>query len=185
MLQRAILATCLVVTIVSLSLTGMLWVHGTQTARQLAEAERRMAESLAETRTANQEMLRRLQAIDKRDQSTRAADWIPVKFTLTQETLSGPPAAGYAVYLGRGGSGSSFFGAVTANPTRRASPISVLFSLATGNTQLSRPPRMGDFGGLSEISTSGQGPPSPRPSFAHRHPRKIPRFGLGSIGPPT
>jgi len=112
MAQRALIATCLVVTIVSLSLAGLLWVDSHRIALHLAQAQAKMAASMAEARMANQEMLRQLQAMARADQSTRSADWIPVTFKLTQETLDGPPAAGYEVYLGRGDDGSSRAGSM-------------------------------------------------------------------------
>jgi len=112
MAQRALIATCLVLTIVSLSLAGLLWIHSNRTALQLAEAEARMAESMANARMTNQEMLRQLQAMGKGDRSTGAADWIRVTFKLTQETLDGPPAAGYKVSLGRGLGGSRTAGSI-------------------------------------------------------------------------
>jgi len=102
MTQRVLVATCLVLTIVSLSLAGLLWLHSNRTALQLAEAQANMAASMAEARMANQEMLRQVQAMARADQSTRSADWIPVTFKLTQDTLEGPHAAAYTVYLGRG-----------------------------------------------------------------------------------
>ncbi|MFI5458609.1 MAG: hypothetical protein ACHRXM_24515 [Isosphaerales bacterium] len=112
MAQRALIATCLVVTIVSLSLAGLLWFHSREAARQLAEAEARMAESMAEARITNQEMLRQLQAMATGDHSTQTPHWIPVTFQLTQETLDGPPAAGYSGYLGRGNGGSMSAGSI-------------------------------------------------------------------------
>ena len=93
MLQRALIATCLVVTLVSLSLAGVLWVHGTQTARQLAEAERRMAESLAQAQSTNKDMLNKLSEMSEAIRHPRSPDWNPVTFKLTEETPDGPPVA--------------------------------------------------------------------------------------------
>jgi hypothetical protein len=106
MAQRVLIAACLVVTIASLSLAGLLWLRSTQSAVQLARAEQRMAESMAEARTTNQEMLRQLQVMAQASQPAQSAQWIPVTFKLTLESAGGPPAAGYNVFLGRGHNGS-------------------------------------------------------------------------------
>jgi hypothetical protein len=112
MAQRVLIATCLVVTIASVALAGLVWVNATQAARQAAEAERRMADAMAVSRATSEEMLKQLQAIAKGDQSGRSADWIPVTFKLVQETLDGPPAVGCVAYLGRGSGGSMKTGSI-------------------------------------------------------------------------
>src|SRR5262245_9600261 len=104
--QRVLIATCLVVTITSLALLGLVWVNATQAARQAAEAERRTAEAMAAAQATSEEMLKRLQAMAKGDEPGRSVDWIPVTFKLVQETLDGPPAVDYKVSIGRGTGGS-------------------------------------------------------------------------------
>jgi hypothetical protein len=106
MAQRALIATCVLVTIISLAVAGLLWLQSTRTAIQVAEANRRMAESMAEARLVNQELLKQSQANARGDRSAPATEWIPVTFKLTQQTLDGPPATGWKVYLGRGIGGS-------------------------------------------------------------------------------
>jgi hypothetical protein len=106
MAQRVLVATCLVVMIGSLALAGKLWLHSTQTARQMVDAELRMAQSMAEARTANEELLKQLRAMAQGNPAAQSADWIPVTFHLTLESLDGSPAVGHTVYLGRGSGGA-------------------------------------------------------------------------------
>jgi hypothetical protein len=112
MAQRVLVATCLVVTIASLLLAGMVWLQSVQAARQLALAEQRAAEAMVESRRNSAEMLKQLQVMAKGDKSTSAVDWIPVTFKLTQERIDGPPATGYKVHLGKGTGGSMRAGSI-------------------------------------------------------------------------
>jgi hypothetical protein len=105
MAQRVLIATCLVVTAASLALVGMFWLHSTRAARELAETNRRMAETIVQNQAANLEILKRLQVLGETERKPEAAEWIPVSFKLTQETLDGPPAVDYEVSLGSGSEG--------------------------------------------------------------------------------
>ena len=105
MAQRILIATCLVVTAASLALVGMFWLHSNRAARDLAETNRRMLETLTENQVTNRELLAQLQAMAKTAQKPQASEWIPVSFKLTQATLDGPPAVGCKVSLGSGSDG--------------------------------------------------------------------------------
>ena len=72
MIQRVLVATCLIVTLASLSLLGLVWHQSNQAVnaaavatRQLAEAhatnQAKMVELFAQSQTTNAEMLKQLQ----------------------------------------------------------------------------------------------------------------------------
>ena len=63
MAQRAVLATCLLVTAVSLAVAGMFWTQSTQATRELAETNRKMAEALLQNQAANRELMSKLEGI--------------------------------------------------------------------------------------------------------------------------
>jgi hypothetical protein len=108
MLQRVLLATCLVcvvVSLASLSLAGAMWIQGNRD-RALREAERAEIEALralalksAQAQAGQQELVKELRTISEQFQSARSLDWVPVSFQLTEETPDGPPAVGFAVTL--------------------------------------------------------------------------------------
>jgi hypothetical protein len=110
--QRVLIATCLVVTAASLALVGMFWLQSTRAARELAETNRRMAETIIQNQATNLEILKRLQVLAETDRKAESAEWIPVSFKLTQETLDGPPAVDYEVSLGSGSDGYQLRGAM-------------------------------------------------------------------------
>ncbi len=99
MAQRAVLATCLLVTAVSLAVAGMFWMQSTQATRELAETNRRMAEALLENQAANRELMSGLEGIAKGAKTPELSEWIPVAFTLTQGAADGPPAVDCQVWL--------------------------------------------------------------------------------------
>jgi hypothetical protein len=120
MLQRALIAACLLVMLASLSLVGLVWHRSNEALRASADANRRLAERLAEAQAGNQakmaelvtrseatsaEMLKQLKAMAKTSESPQAPDWIPVTFKLTRETVDGPPAARCHVTLEKGSGG--------------------------------------------------------------------------------
>jgi hypothetical protein len=103
MAQRVLVATCLVVTFVSLVLAGAMWHQGNQTqresARATAEAIHAMTLQSERAQSSQQEMLKQLRAMSEAIHSTRSFDWNPVIFQLTEETPAGPPAAEFEVTL--------------------------------------------------------------------------------------
>ena len=110
MIQRVFVATCLIVTLASLSLLGLVWHQSNQAVnaatvatRQLADAhatnQAKMVELFAQSQSTNAEMLKQLQSMAKPAQSPPTSEWIPLSFKLTLETPDGPPAVGYEVKL--------------------------------------------------------------------------------------
>ena len=124
MAQRVLIATCLVVTLASLSLVGLVWIQSSRGAAQTSEANRKLSEALAQSQIANKEMMKTLSEMSEAIQNPRSPDWNPVKIKLTEDTIDGPPAVGCSV---------SFPGLRMAiqrsigQPTTRASPISACF----------------------------------------------------------
>jgi hypothetical protein len=103
MVQRVLLATCLVVSLASLSLAGALWVQNTraqrESARAAVEALKSMALENARAREGQQQMVQQLRAMAEEIRGTRSLDWNPLTFQLTEETPDGPPAVGFQVML--------------------------------------------------------------------------------------
>jgi hypothetical protein len=97
MAQRVVIATCLVVMLACLSLVGLMWFQSTRAAAQTTEANRKLAEALVQAQSANKDMLSKLSEMAEAIRNPRSADWNPVKITLTEDTLDGPPAAGCSV----------------------------------------------------------------------------------------
>jgi hypothetical protein len=103
MAQRVVMATCGLLTLASLSLAGMLWMQSTRTARDLAEANRRMADTIAQNQATNHEMLNQLQSMAKAIQSPRSPGWNPVRIKVTEETRDGLPVDDVFLRLSRRG----------------------------------------------------------------------------------
>jgi hypothetical protein len=92
MAQRVLIASCLVVTLASLSLAGMMWqqsIHAQQASRLATD----------KAQAIQQEMLNQLREMSEVVRSTRSLDWNPVKFQLTEEMPDGPPAVGVLITL--------------------------------------------------------------------------------------
>jgi hypothetical protein len=100
MAQRFLIATCLVVILACLSLVGLVYIQSSRAAVQTAEANRKLSEALAQAQSANKVMLSKLSEMAEAIRNPRSADWNPVKFTLTEDTLDGPPAAGCSISVG-------------------------------------------------------------------------------------
>jgi hypothetical protein len=118
MVQRILIATCLVVALSSIAFVGIAWSRmsreehlRSRATLEALEAARRVSQALAESQATNQEMLKRLEAMSKAVQSPQTPDWIPVTFKLTRGCLDGPPAVGCQAHLGRA-TGSRFMGAM-------------------------------------------------------------------------
>ncbi len=103
MAQRILIATCLVLTLASLSLTGVLYQQSVRAQRESAHAAMEAIQMLTlqneRAQTSQQEMLKQLREVSEGIRTTRSLDWNPVKFELTEETPKGPPAAGFLVVL--------------------------------------------------------------------------------------
>jgi hypothetical protein len=104
MAQRVMIATCLVVTLASLSLAGVFWQQSVhvqrESARAAAEAVRALKIQSDQAQASQQEMLKQLHEMSDTIRSTRSLDWNPVTFKLTEETLEGSPAAGVLITFG-------------------------------------------------------------------------------------
>jgi hypothetical protein len=122
MLQRVLLATCLIVSLASLSLTGALWIQSNraqrESARAAVEALKAMTLENARAREGQQQMVQQLRAMAEEMRSTRSLDWNPLTFQLTEETPEGPPAAGFQIALSEAGpnAGTGFGGGGAGAP---------------------------------------------------------------------
>ncbi len=146
MAQRILIATCLVVTLASLSVAGIIYRQSTRiqgdSARAAAEAIRAMTVQNEQAQIGQQEMLKQLREMSEVVRSTRSLDWNPVKFHLTEETPEGPPAVGFSIALRERVPGAGPNG-LEPEPTERrpivpASPISVWFTPATMTSRSAR-----------------------------------------------
>jgi hypothetical protein len=107
MAQRALVISCVLLTLICLALAGMIWTQEVRSQRMAAEAQAVMARRMAEAQAVQQQMLKQLQAMSKAVEKPQAPDWIPVSFKLVQETPEGPPAANVQASLGHGSGGSN------------------------------------------------------------------------------
>jgi hypothetical protein len=115
MAQRALIATCLVLTLASLSLAGIMWQQAIHAQREAVRQAAEAAYQAAEARRSQEEMLKHLREVSEGIRTSRALDWNPVTFTLTEETAEGPPAVGVSIafgerVLGNPGAGMAQFG---------------------------------------------------------------------------
>jgi hypothetical protein len=121
MTQRILVACCVLLVLVSFGMAVLLWTQTQQSrataekyramlARQMAEIQEAQqalaAKQLADSRSSQQEMLKQLKELSSSVSRSRAPEWIPVKFKLTEERENGPPAVGVIARLGKGSGGS-------------------------------------------------------------------------------
>jgi hypothetical protein len=103
MTQRVLIATCLVVTLASLTLAGVIWRQSglvqQESARAAAAAIRAMEVQNEKSQANQQEMLKHMRAMSEVARTTRSSDWNPVTFRLTEKSPGGPPAVGFIVEL--------------------------------------------------------------------------------------
>ncbi len=103
MAQRILMATCLMVTLASLSLTGLMWRESVLAQRQSAamavESLHAMTLQNEKAQASQQELLKQLRAISEANQKPRSPDWNPVRFQIAEETSNGPPVAGCSISL--------------------------------------------------------------------------------------
>jgi hypothetical protein len=121
MTRRFVIATCLVVSLASLSVAGVMWRQTAQvqrdSARAVAEAIRLMSDQSEKARASQQALLEQLHEMSETIRSTKSLDWNPVSIKLTEETADGPPVAGAEITLtewqfgggsGQGGTASAW-----------------------------------------------------------------------------
>jgi hypothetical protein len=104
MAQRVMIATCLVVTLASLSLAGGMYVQSV--VAQRASARDVIKAMLAQNERAHasqQEMLKQLHEMSEAIRNPRSPDWNPVKFRIIEETPDGPPVAGCSITINQVG----------------------------------------------------------------------------------
>lgn len=103
MLQRAVIATCLIVALASLSAVALIWRQSAlaqrDSARLTVEAMRVMAAQDEKARAAEQEMINQLREMTETIRKTGSLDWNPVKFQVTEGSAEGPPVKDVAIYL--------------------------------------------------------------------------------------
>ena len=108
MAQRVLIATCLVVMLACGASVGLAWnwmnqdrlVRNREAAAAI-EANRRLADALAQAQNTNKDMLNKLSEMSEAIRHPLSPDWNPVSFKLTEESASGPPAAGVSLILTR------------------------------------------------------------------------------------
>ena len=110
MAQRVLIATCLVFMVACVSVVALAWhwmnqdqLQRSRAAAEATEANRRVAEALAQAQATNKDMLNKMSEMSEALRHPRSPDWNPVTFKLTEQTPSGPPAAGVSVYLAPSG----------------------------------------------------------------------------------
>jgi hypothetical protein len=120
MAQRVLIATCLVVILTCTATVGLAWqwmnhdrLLRDRAATDAIEVNRRMSEALAQSQAANQTMLTQMREMTASVLHPVSPDWNPVIMKLAEETIDGPPAAGYSLTLTRleGNPAGSGFGA--------------------------------------------------------------------------
>ena len=92
MAQRILVATCLVVTLASLAVVGIL-------SQQSIRAQRDAARMAVEAQNNQREMLKQLREMSDAIRNPRSFDWNPLTFKLTEETPAGPALAGVVIML--------------------------------------------------------------------------------------
>jgi hypothetical protein len=96
MAQRVVMATCLVVTLASLALVGVVFQRSVMSQRAF---ERAIAFEREKALSSQQEMLKQLHEMSEAIRNPRTPDWNPVKFRITEETPDGPPVLGCRIMI--------------------------------------------------------------------------------------
>jgi hypothetical protein len=107
MTQRVLVISCIVLTLVSLSLAFLLFNQLVDSQRMAARMQVEMTAQREQSAALQQQMLRELASMSKAAENPRAPDWIPVRFMLRQERSDGLPAQNVHASLGRGRGGST------------------------------------------------------------------------------
>jgi hypothetical protein len=122
MTQRILIGACALLLIVFCGVALLLMRQQSVLAeREVAEANFRLAQALAQTQATNEEMLKQMRTMAAAFQPGQTPDWIPVSFKLTQEALDGPPVVGCDVSLGRGTGGAPMAGGAAGGMGKWAS----------------------------------------------------------------
>jgi hypothetical protein len=108
MAQRVLIATCLVVMLACGASVGLAWnwmnqdrlLRNRESAAAI-EANRRMADALAQAQATNKDMLNKLSEMSEAIRHPVSPDWNPLTFKLTEESAAGPPAVGVSATLWR------------------------------------------------------------------------------------
>ncbi len=122
MAQRVLIATCLVVTLASVSLVGMIWQQSSAAQRNAAGAAAAASQAMSlqneKAQATQQEMLKQMREMSESIRNTRSLDWNPVTFQLTEDTPDGPPAVGASIALDElvTGSGGAGMGQAASKP---------------------------------------------------------------------
>jgi hypothetical protein len=114
MLQRVVVATCLIVMVICVGFTGFAWIQMNRASAaaeleraraefQAAEANRRAAEALAQSQATNQALLGQIGKISESLRHPRSPDWNPVRFKLVRQRPGGPPVTQATATLERSG----------------------------------------------------------------------------------
>jgi hypothetical protein len=107
MAQRVLIATCLVVTVSSLSLVGLVLVQSGRAAAQVREERRKAYEAFAQSQIAIKDMTKTLGEMSDAIRNPRSPDWNPVTIKLTEETTDGAPVVGCSISLSQRGEGNA------------------------------------------------------------------------------
>lgn len=103
MLQRTVIATCLIVALASLSAVALIWRQSAlaqrDSARLTVEAMRVMAAQDEKARAAEQEMIHQLREMTETIRRTGSLDWNPVKFQVKEGSAEGPPVKDVTITL--------------------------------------------------------------------------------------
>jgi hypothetical protein len=108
--QRTLIATCLIVTLASLSVAVVVLRQSAQAQRASLAAERAMrvmADQGEKSRISQQEMLKQLREMSETVRTTKSLEWNPVAFKVTEGSADGPPIEGVTVILTASASGST------------------------------------------------------------------------------
>jgi hypothetical protein len=108
MAQRILILTCLVVMLACGAAMGLAWqwinqdrLQRSRATAEAIEANRRIAEVLAQSQAANHELLKQMREMSAAMLHPVSPEWNPVTFKLTEQSPGGPPAAGFALALTR------------------------------------------------------------------------------------
>jgi hypothetical protein len=168
MAQRVLIATCLVVMLACGCSVALAWnwmnqdrLLRSRATAEAIEANRRVAEALAQSQAANQELLKQMREMSAAVLHPVSTDWNPVTFKLTEEAANGPPAVGFSLALTRL-EGQSF--GKRAGQSARARDDQIAWSQPNSGSRLLRlvlPPglvaqsattQFGGMGGMSGVA---------------------------------
>jgi hypothetical protein len=112
MSQRVLVVCCILLTLISLFLAGMMSMQAVQAQRMAAEVRAQMAMEMHRAQEAQRKLLEESRSTQRGANPATSQEWNPVVFSLSEEKLPGPPAVGVRGSLGRGDQGSNKEGAI-------------------------------------------------------------------------